>query len=716
MPIHIEEINAKRLGPLDEFSAKLKNINLIFGLNEHGKTFLVEFIIRSLFKNTKGFNLRDAGSTGMVQVSGLGDEMQTFSPKSSMKLEDYWEESSPGMPTNAAQLLVVKGAELNFEGSRTGRVSKSMISSFLSSEKTLDAVAGKIQATVQGASIGEGVINGNNAGKLKARNEKLAQLKQLETLLERVDVEYSGGTLAALRSTETGLLENTAQQNDARRYLAHTRSQEIEQVQQEIRKMDAGDFPELAEKHADYRRKVDELGRKEDDLAEKVQASEHYDWLTSAIETYESYLNQGATPVKRSNFVLAAVFSISAFVLIFLGLLLNVLNAAVMDELFTIGAGISITLGVIFGYLDFRQRKKNESMVAKSNEIERMEAAYQDKFGEPATDIASFKSKHKHLESDYYDAQSIEKEISETETEIRVLDSQIKNGFQKLDLPGEDETQWGEVIAGLQDALKQNESQLHELQLDLANLNVAADDYLENDPGTAYDPALLKKYEADLDDLQQQIEEEEKNFASLKDEIRGAVQDKPAADWDDLLEKLRQKYQQLVDEYKGITAEILAGILVTQVIQEVRLQEDEKIKKILAANAVQRPLYLITKKYRRASLDGDLLRVSDKFDNFDIADLSTGAREQILLALRIGFAARVMGKEAGFLILDDAFQHSDWTRREYSIKTIIELAKSNWQIIYFSMDNHIRDLFNSRVEPEFGEDFLYRELVPVIGS
>ena len=78
---------------------------------------------------------------------------------------------------------------------------------------------------------------------------------------------------------------------------------------------------------------------------------------------------------------------------------------------------------------------------------------------------------------------------------------------------------------------------------------------------------------------------------------------------------------------------------------------------------------------------------------FDFKDLSTGAREQIFLALRIGFAKKVMQGNSAFLIFDDAFQHSDWNRRPRLVDTMFELAKQGWQIIYFSMDDNIRDLF-----------------------
>jgi hypothetical protein len=194
MPVHIEDINARGLGPLDEFTAKLRKINLIYGRNEQGKTFLVEFLLKSLFKNTKGFGLRALSPTGTIHVSGLGPEPCAFSPSSHRKLEDYWEENFQGMPTNVAQLLVVKGAELDFDESSSGGVSKSIIKSFLSSERTLDTIEEKIQTTVRDAYIEDGEIIGAYRGELKTRNNILDRLSQIESLLNKVDQEYSGGT------------------------------------------------------------------------------------------------------------------------------------------------------------------------------------------------------------------------------------------------------------------------------------------------------------------------------------------------------------------------------------------------------------------------------------------------------------------------------------------------------------------------------------------
>jgi uncharacterized protein YhaN len=81
---------------------------------------------------------------------------------------------------------------------------------------------------------------------------------------------------------------------------------------------------------------------------------------------------------------------------------------------------------------------------------------------------------------------------------------------------------------------------------------------------------------------------------------------------------------------------------------------------------------------------------------FKVAELSTGAKEQTLLALRLGIALYLLKQDRMFLILDDAFQHSDWIRRDGLVDQFVDLASQGWQILYFTMDDHIRDLFESK--------------------
>jgi len=76
----------------------------------------------------------------------------------------------------------------------------------------------------------------------------------------------------------------------------------------------------------------------------------------------------------------------------------------------------------------------------------------------------------------------------------------------------------------------------------------------------------------------------------------------------------------------------------------------------------------------------------------------------------MGLASRVTEGDPLFLILDDAFQHSDWDRRETPVNQVITLVKNNWQVIYLTMDDHIRDLFLKSGKAAFKKRFLYYEL------
>ena len=88
--------------------------------------------------------------------------------------------------------------------------------------------------------------------------------------------------------------------------------------------------------------------------------------------------------------------------------------------------------------------------------------------------------------------------------------------------------------------------------------------------------------------------------------------------------------------------------------------------------------------------------VVDGDDNeFPVKDLSTGAREQVFLGARLGFARLALDDRPAFLVLDDAFQHSDWPRRRRLVEQVLTLVEAGWQVLYFTMDDHIQDLFDT---------------------
>ncbi|MDK1119386.1 MAG: hypothetical protein QGM50_11455 [Anaerolineae bacterium] len=694
MPIRIEEVNAKGLGPLKEFSGTLSDVNLIYGHNEQGKTFLVEFLLNSLFKDIKGFGLRSTSASGTVLVSGLGEGIQKFSPNSRKKLEKYLETSHQGMPANIARLLVVKGAELEFDKDIPGGISKTIIRSFLSGEDTFDFILDNIKKTIQKTEIVNNRIVGPKRAEIQDRTDLLNRLTALDCLLREVDQTFSGGTRSALKHKVAHHMEIVNAQIAAKRHKAYCLSNDLASIEKDVQQyQDNGLDALIANCDARLRNKA-KLVEKEKNLVEAKANSEHYEWLETAIAEYENHLQRGGLLVKRTNLILSFVATIIGILFTSIGIALPQFMESVYGLLPGIlGMGM-IIFGGFFGYLYIRQHQRQHNALAESDELERIAATFKKKFGESTNDLATLKNKYKYIQRAYFKSQDLEEEIKIVYRDVDRLEDEINLSFSNFEIEISDPTTWNKKANQLKDSFDDFQVQVQELKLSLAELDVKHEEYLASDPGANFSKFELANGKEQLIIIEKLLIEEEDGLKILDREIRVTINDQKSETLDELLENLRKNRIEVIEEYKQITSRILAGVLLTKVIEDAREQEDEKIKANLESGNVREPLYTITNRYEAVTFDGESIKVQDKFDEFDIADLSTGAQEQVLLALRIGFASRAMGQDTAFLILDDAFQHSDWVRRERLVKETMELAKRGWQILYFTMDNHIEYLFD----------------------
>jgi uncharacterized protein YhaN len=705
MGIRIEEINAQGVGPLAEFSGKLGDLNLIYGKNEKGKTYLVEFIIKSLFKNNKEFLLRSGESSGKVIVSGLGDQPEVFSPKSPRKLEDFLLTDHPGMPTNVSRLLVVKGAELSLDNKKADGISKSVIKSFLTSENKLDQIQKKIQKTIQSAVIEDGIIQGNRTGDLKTRSELDDKLQALRQLQEKVNQSYSEGVIAKVKETIDRLETEVKEQINAKRYLAYTISQQQQEIENFLIKINAQELIQLRSNYDEWNRQKSDL---EDEAAEfeqtKVEA-EQYPWLETAVEEYEKFMDKGGVSPKKALIIIGSI-------LIGLGLLVGAVGGVVSIRgessvgfvISTLGMS-ALMIGLILCGIYFRSLSKKNAAYSESEELDRISEAFQEKFDRPLKDLATLKA----MEKEYHDRHSRVEALVEvnekTEGKIRELAFQIESGLQKLGIWSADVDEWKKNILTLESQMQEWDSEKQETKVSLASLGVEERDFIAKDPGRAYEKQILLRVEEDLKQAQADLREEEQNLELLKTEVQTTLRENEIMDWVGLFDRLLQEINRVSGEYQSVTSKILAGITVNQMIEEVRTREDENIMQQLKSPNIQTPLSNITSHYQYLTFEGETIRVGDKYEEFDVGDLSTGAQEQVLLALRLGFVHNLIGDSSAFLILDDAFQHSDWTRRENLISQMVGMVESGWQVIYFTMDDHIRDLFMETGQKNFGKQY-----------
>jgi len=222
----------------------------------------------------------------------------------------------------------------------------------------------------------------------------------------------------------------------------------------------------------------------------------------------------------------------------------------------------------------------------------------------------------------------------------------------------------------------------------------------------AFDPQKLESLETEIALIKVSISELEQQKIALKQRICDITSSSIANDLSDLILVLQDFRAEQERAGKALTAEILAGIAVTQAMQELRTGENATLQAALQSPVISNTLKAVTGRYNRIDLIQDGLEVSDDYRSFKLAELSTGAQEQVLLGLRIGLASRLFAGQPLFLILDDAFQHSDWQRRSVMVDEVLRLAKAGWQIFYLTMDDHLRDLFLEKTPIEFGDDFL----------
>jgi len=692
MPIRISEIHVQNLGPVDAFSFKPGLFNLVYGRNERGKTYLVEFLIRSLFRNAKEWKLRAGKGTGKVHVQGLGGKTESFSVSSGKKLEDFWEQTGTGLPADFSRLLVVKGAEPSLA---EGGVDKAILKNLLSGMDVLDEIQNRISKTVQGAGIANGIIVGENKGEIKDRKLLEDHLKGIDALFDQIDKGYSGGRRKLLSDlkekaeTELGLLER------AKRHRAFRIAEDIKTLERDKDRIDEDKLKLLREKLHLFQQKTAEAGRKRVSQSGAEKRSEHYEWLKSATGRYRELAGQAVVRPKTPFLIAALVFSVLSIVLMLLRL--NVFAAA------------SLGCALAFGFIYARSLHTAAGQALNLDELNGLKREFQNRFGQKLSGLPHLEEALQKMEPDYGDSRVLKKQLADDVRQIENLGQDMLSLFSDLNARVPEPDAWNAELRRIEEELKALERGVQEKRVLLARLGVEPGEYEHEPPGTEYDERRYVELKRKLEETQKELDDQGRKLDSLKHMICKETNDSISIPWHVLIQNLKNKHQAVLEEYRDLQAEILGKIAVMRVLESVRKGEDEKILEGLNSKTVLDALRKITRRYRSLTLEGDRLAVSDPYQEFGLSELSTGAQEQVLLSLRIGFASRLLKQESLFLIFDDAFQYSDWERRGFLVDAVVDLAKEGWQIFYFTMDDHIRDLFDARGKT-FGKEYVKVEL------
>ena len=702
MAIRINRIKINKAGPLtSDFELQPGDLNLIYGHNETGKTYIVETMINLLFKTGKRapakWNLREWELGGRIIISGLEDDSVSFT-KTGKKLEQYWEEGSD-LPRDLSRLLVVKAGETVLAEEEEDGVGRRILKNYLSGEGLLDKIAARISKILQVTTVEDCLIFGPQKGEVKNRVQCEERHRSLNALLKDWEQEYASGEVYYLRQKKKTIEAEQKKLEKAKRHHAWLLYDDIQTLRRDKDKLPAEE--ELAKLETDigiFDLKKTEVETKSKTLKELEGTSEDYRWTEKALRDYSEIVSKhtvfGPKPVL---ILVALLFFVGVLVTGFLGLSIPLVIC-----------GIGALAFFILYYVGTRNVLARSG---ESAELDRLKADFSSRFGSELTNRAALELQRDKFKEDHIRAKSLREEVEKLTLEINIEEINITKTLKEFTGVEPPVQQWRNSIRTLREKITNLEEKINSQEKKLASLGIEVEEYIDEYPGAEWNPERYDTLNQEFAEIDEAENAESKKHELLKHRISQET-DWKSTDWEDLITALRDKCEQTAEEYRDITADILAKVQVNTAIQQFREQEDARIADGLKRDELTKPLQALTAdRYNRIKQDeeGGLVLVTGEDEEYPLADTSTGAQEQILLALRIGFASIAMEGQTAFLILDDAFQHSDWNRRKNLIAETLRLVKTGWQVFYFAMDDHIRDLF-LEAGGELGDRFRSLEL------
>jgi DNA repair exonuclease SbcCD ATPase subunit len=657
---------------------------------------MISLLFRTGRRSTINWALREWEFAGSITVSGLEKKPIKF-VKGIKKIDDYWAQEI-GLPQDFSRLLVVKEGETALTDAREG-ADRDILKNYLSGEGLLDKLEARISATLREANIHNGRIVGSRRGEIKDREQLSEDLQGLDRLLEKAELAYTSGTIYDLRQKKESLEAELKRLEDAKCYRAKCLHEQIETlskkkqelpIQEELAKIDS--------QISVYEEKKSQANTKSATLKKLQSLTENFEWAEQALQVYQDIT--GGKGVIRSKSLWMILTWISLAGAILTGFLRFPIPAALCAV---------VALGLSLYY--FLIMRRALASTGASEELERLRAEFKNRFRAELTDQALLRTKTEELKESFIRAKATEEELRVTlSPELRHLEHDITLDLKRFtgrELPVQEGR---ETVKGLRKEVNELDNELNTLAKELASLGVPEEEFLAEDSGIAWNTGRYKELQEQFNETSLALKNEEENLGQLKVRIAQETRS-DSSDWEELIAALRSLSEQETENYKRLTAEILAKVKLYGVIGELRQEENARIASGLESKELTNSLHAITGRYRGMRYDGEegLILITNEDEEYLLHEVSTGAREQALLAIRLGFSSMIMKGNCAFLILDDAFQHSDWPRRSNLVNRILSIAESGWQVFYFTMDDHIRTLF-LKARDRLGDGFASCEL------
>jgi len=686
--IHLESVEINSAGPIGSFREQLSALTLIYAGNERGKTTIVENLVASLFAPRKErMQLRrDFLGAARVTVRGISKKPAVFSSLegSKRKLDDLIETQGWLFPPSLFDLLVVKGAELEVLKIRGG-LSRSYLKSLVSRERLYETLRDRLPGEIGYTELQDGLlIAKRRVGAFKSCEEIQSRLSSLEAVAEQFYGSLSKSELLANLSRKSVLQREQEQLQLAKRHRAYLLYRSTVELATQLERFDEQQAEALAETVREALRIKAELTEFQRQKNRREQTAADLSWLEQVRRRYQQVMSRRRSPLQVFSFLAAG----SAMV----GTLAVYLLAPGLLPVFLIATLLCFALAMLFTFV---LRRGVSSEYARS-EIREIRGAFQERFAADLATTADFDLIKSRLDQEMGKAQVVEEKCGIAQASLQNLHEQIRallRSAQRLEVP---ESQWGELAEELKKATRQFRMDYNLDQQRLGDLGIAEVDYLEQAAEVPYSRQREEQLAAELEAAEAAIRRLQDDNREIREQLieylgRDTALSQSIERLAEAVEEKKREYRRQIREH---LARMIAGHVLNGVLESFLEQEDQQLKSTLNDPRITELIKRFTAgRYETLSLEEGGLFIENETESYALEQMSSGAREQVLLALRMGLASIVSESQSLFLILDDAFQYSDWQRREQLVVQAVQIVQSGWQVIYLTMDDDIRDRF-----------------------
>ncbi len=668
--IKIKELNISNWGPITERRLEFKPLTIIFGENEKGKTSIVEAMaecLGNLFSTNLSDKIgarKDNEFQGIAKLSVLCNDKPFLLNNVKKSRKTKCIDIEPWI----YRLFISRAGDLNIH-------TDSNITSYLQKlampERFLEWEVLKGTGSVRLSESNE--ITGNKTGQYKLLIQLREKLSSIEKALEIFDTVCLSKAFALEREKE--LLSNRLNQikQDKLIYAKHLKKQ-IMELQTQLEDIKEETIDALKAIFLQMQTIERQVSEKERDLDTIAFSEKRLQQLEAILNEWEG-LN--AKPHTLS-LTLSVILGISAIAAIYF-----------LKGLSGVFSGIILSAGaLLLAFLSGRRlfsKRKEQKLIDTIKQLTNMQ------LNSPKQLSAIIEREKENKIKQESISQSLNNLLSELD---KLKADTLKFGIEPDRI--------GEKINALSRERTTVLEKLNKLKVEFARLNVSQEDL-----DSVSDDLFAEFSFEEESDIEKRISDLEERLQASKEELRNKLNEAcrlTGVEYSNRIKNIFLSIQELKEEtekeMQALLKDLISKIMWNKV-KNARIKKASEIaQQILNSDVFQRNLSAFTgNKYEgwKFSISNGLKLYLDAEER-DFHLLSSGAQQQILLALRVSILEHQLGKS--FIVLDDILQFTDYQRRPYAIETLLNAVKNGWQVIYLSMDNHILSLFKEYVKKE----------------